>query len=205
MPNEVAIFLPLRLFRSPLTMPESLAGDERERGVGAELGGVAAEVAEEHQVHAAQDGADGRHAGLHHVGLARLQRVERIDAGGVGARDRHVEPVLLEEAALDRDRQRQHVDGGHHADLEFHGILGLRQRQRRQQQQGAEQHQQYVAFVSSSWWQRLDAPHPVRPGDGRRGPLVSLPELQRRFLVSRTPCRRSGTAERENAPAGTAA
>ena len=102
-------------------------GDEGERGIGSELGGVAAEVAEEHQVHAAQDGADGRHAGLHHVGLARLQRIERIDAGGVGARDGHVEPVFLEEAALDCDRQRQHVDGGHHADLEFYGILGLRQ------------------------------------------------------------------------------
>ena len=126
-PNEVAIFLPLRLLRSPLTIPESLVGDQRERGIRAELGGVAAEVAEEHQIHAAQDGADGRHAGLHHVGLARLQSIERIDAGGVGARDGHVEPVFLEEAALDRNRQRQHVDGGNHADLEFYGILGLRQ------------------------------------------------------------------------------
>ena len=87
------------------------------------------------QVHAAQDGADGRYAGLHHVGLTRLQSVERIDAGGVGTRDRDVEPVFLEEAALDCDRQRQHVDGGDHADLELYGILGLRHAAVWQQQQ----------------------------------------------------------------------
>ena len=72
-PKEVAIFLPLRLFRSPLTMPELLAGDQRQCGVGAELGGIAAEVAEEDQVHAAQDGTDGGHARLHHVGFTGLQ------------------------------------------------------------------------------------------------------------------------------------
>ena len=116
-PKEAAIFLPFRLLRSPAAMPEVLAGDDRHGGVGAELGGVAAVVAERDEVHAAQHRADHRHADLHDLALAGLQRVERVDAGGVGPRDVDVEALLLEEAALQRDGQADLVDAGDHAGL----------------------------------------------------------------------------------------
>ena len=93
-PNEAAIFLPFRLFEIAFDDAGVLARDQRQRGVGAELGGVAAVVAERHEVHAAQHGADHRHADLHDVALAGLQRVERIDAGRVGPRDGDVEPCF---------------------------------------------------------------------------------------------------------------
>ena len=134
-PKEAAIFLPLRLFRSPATMPEVLAGNDGHGGVRAELGGIAAVVAERDQVHAAQHGADHGHAHLHDLALAGLERIERVDAGGVGARDRHIETVLLEEAALQCDRQAHLVDAGHHAGLELDRRLRLRGCKR--QQQGA--------------------------------------------------------------------
>ena len=72
--------------------------------------GIAAVIAERHQVHAAQHGADHGHADLHDLAFTGLKRVERIDAGGIGAGDGDVEPALLEEAALERDRQPELVD-----------------------------------------------------------------------------------------------
>ena len=121
----------LALEARQIALPDAgiLARDQRHGGVGAELGGVAAVVAERHEVHAAQHRADHRHADLDDLALAGLERVERIDAGGVGPGDVDVEPVLLEEAALERDRQADLVDAGHHAGLELHGLL--RQRGRR--------------------------------------------------------------------------
>ena len=88
----------------------TLAGDDGHGGVGAGLGGVAAVIAERHQIHAAQHRADHGHADLHDLAFAGLQRIERIDAGGIGAGDGDVEPALLEEAALQRDRQPDLVD-----------------------------------------------------------------------------------------------
>ena len=116
-----------------------LAGDDRHGGVGAELGGVAAVVAERDQIHAAQHRADHGDADLDDIALTGLQRVERVDARRVGAGDVDVEALLLEEAALQRDGQADLVDTGDHAGFQFHGRLRLRRGQR--QQQSANEHQ----------------------------------------------------------------
>jgi hypothetical protein len=117
--------LALETFQVALDDPGSTVGNEGERGIGPKLCSVAAEVTEENQIHAAQNGADGRHARLHHVGFTCLQSVECIDAGGIRTCDGHIEPVFFEEAALQRNRQRKHIHGCHHTDPEFYRILRL--------------------------------------------------------------------------------
>lgn len=62
---------------------------------------------------------------MYDFAFAGLKRVERIDAGGIGAGDRDIEAVLLEEATLQRDRQPDLVDTGYHAGLKFHQRLRL--------------------------------------------------------------------------------
>ena len=80
------------------------------------------------------------------LGLAGLQRIQRVDAGRVGPRNGDIEAVLLEEAALERDRQRQHVDAGDHADLQLHG-RGCAAAAATGSQQRAQQHQQTFASL----------------------------------------------------------
>ena len=125
-PNEAAIFLPFKRRQVVLVDARALARDQRHGRVGAELGGAAAVVAERDQVHAAQHRADHRHAHLHDLALAGLQRIQRIDAGRIRPRHGHVEAVLLEEAALQRDRQADLVDAGDHAGLQLHQVSAPR-------------------------------------------------------------------------------
>ena len=86
-PNEAAIFLPFRLFRSPLTMPESLPAMIAMVASEPSLVALPLIIAERDEVHAAQHRADHRHADLHDLALAGLQRIQRVDAGRVGPRD----------------------------------------------------------------------------------------------------------------------
>jgi hypothetical protein len=110
-----------------------LAGDQRHGRVRAELRRVAAVVAERDEVHAAQHGPDHRHADLHDLALAGLQGIERVDAGRIGSRDGDVQALLLEEAALQCDRQADLIDAGHHAGLELCQRLRLRRPWRRKE------------------------------------------------------------------------
>ena len=169
-PNEAAIFLPFRLFRSPLTMPEPSPAMSAIVASEPSLVALPAVVAERDQVHAAQHRADHRHADLHDVALARLQRVERIDAGRIGPRDGDIEAPLLEESALQRDRQTDLVDAGHHAGLQLHRRLRRRKPAAAPATRTTAIKQRRIS--SSSWWQRLDPRHPVGAGDERPGPLV---------------------------------
>src|SRR5262245_16721809 len=92
--------LALQALEIALRHPGILAGNDRHSGIGAELGGVAAVVAESHEIHASQHGTDHRYSHLHNFAFAGLERVKRVDARGVGSRDRDVEALLLEEATL---------------------------------------------------------------------------------------------------------
>src|SRR3989454_8143605 len=157
-PKEAAIFLPWSVFKSLVIPAPSramtaivasepslvatmavIARDDCHRRVGAELGRVAAVIAERDEIHAAQDCANHRHADLHQLALAGLQRIERVDAGRIRPRDAHVETPLLEEPALQRDRQPDLIDAGHHAGLELHRGLGLGQRERWRDDEQAKQ------------------------------------------------------------------
>ncbi len=99
--------------------------------------------------HAAQHCADHRHADLDNLSFAGLQRIEGIDTGRIGARNRRIEPLLFVEAAFQRDGYGQHVDGADHADLEFHQIL--RFRRQTGQHQRSSQHQYAFHYYPPSF------------------------------------------------------
>ena len=67
-------------------MPEPSWGNDRNGGIGAGLGGVAAVIAECYEVHSAQHGADHGYANLHDLAFTRLQGVEGVDTGGIRPR-----------------------------------------------------------------------------------------------------------------------
>ena len=201
-PNEAAIFLPFRVFRSPFTMPEPLPAMIAIVASEPSLVALPLIVAERDEVHAAQHGADHRHADLHDFAFTRLQRVERIDAGGIGARDGDIEALLLEETALQRDRQTDLIDAGHHAGLQLHRRLGRAQSAAAPATRPTLSSKRRILILLVAAARRAS---PSRGGRERQGPLVSPPELRRNCLVSRKPSDTSGIAGHETAPAGTAA
>ena len=127
-PERSCDFLALEAFQVPLLDPRPFAGNDRHCRIGAGLGGAAAEIAERHDIHPAQDRADHRHTDLDDVGLSGLQRIQRIDAGRVGPRNGDIKSTLFEKAALECDRYRQHVDRADHADIQLRQRLRLRRR-----------------------------------------------------------------------------
>ena len=65
--------------------------------------------------------------------------------------------------------------------------LGLRYRHSRQSKQSAQQHQQASHWLYPPGWQRLDAPHPVRPGDSCEVRSFHSPNFNCVFLCPRHP------------------